>query len=548
MTTYFQSTLRNVIVFSFSLFVVPLLVHAEEVTIALSPSTGTYVVDEDVIVNILASSGGQLSNAVEGQLSYDPKVITVTSTSHEGSLINSWTEEPSVDAENGVISFGGMLATSTMLDHSLILVLHFRPLRAGDVRVHFENGTIVHAADGTGGNILTGFGDGRYSVNPKILSGEFESSSSQGEVLGVSTGTPMVAITSRTHPSQDAWYSASSSIFVFQALPNVTRLRLGFDKKENGEARVIYNSVITEKKIDNLEDGTWYLHLSASDSNARVFETNYRVNIDRTPPENFTVNEVTRTDNTDPNLIFNIHATDTPSGVDHYTFRIDDQEPLDWIDDGGHQFRHTTLLRGTHELTVSVFDKAGNMVSQKHSFEVAYLPSPRLTLLEPSLHEGDVLPLSIDAPANAALDVFLSRNGDATIVEKALAPESGSVNFLSSVVLLPGTYDVWAVATKPDGALSKESKHLLIEVSPSIWGLITRHTLIPPALFALLLLVVISVYLFRKINKQGDQLERTTPLPQVEHWSVDASSAKQVVLRSSRKDVRQHHVLPVRLD
>lgn len=547
MTTSFQSTMRNVIVVSLPFFIIPFFVHAEEVTIALSPATGTYVVDEDVALNILASSGGQLSNAVEGQLSYDPKEITITSTSRDGSLVNSWTEEPSVDAESGVISFGGMLATSTILDHSLILVLHLIPLRAGEVRVHFENGTIVHAADGTGGNILTGFGDGRYNINPKILSEELEHSSSQGEVLGVSTGTPMVVITSRTHPSQDVWYSASSSVFAFQALPDTTGLRLGFDKKENGEAHVVYNSVITEKKIDNLEDGVWYLHLSASDSDARTFETSYRVNIDRSPPENFTVNEVLRTDTTDPNLLFEIHATDAPSGVDHYTFRIDDQEPMNWIDDGGHQFRHTTLLRGTHELTVSVFDKAGNMVSQKHSFEVAYLPSPHLTLLESSLHEGDVLPLSIDAPANAALDVFLARNGDATIVEKALASGAGSVNFLSNVVLVPGTYDVWAVATKPDGALSKESEHILVEVSSSIWGLITRHTLIPPALLALLFLMVISVHLFKKINKQGGQFERATPLPLAEHWSVDASSSKQVVLRSSRKDEKQRHVLPVRL-
>ena len=84
-------------------------------------------------------------------------------------------------------------------------------LRTGELHIRFASGAAVHAADGTGGNILSQLSGGVYVTKPNVTdptapaaiqSGDAGLPAAQGEVLGAATGT---AITSSTHPDQEMW-------------------------------------------------------------------------------------------------------------------------------------------------------------------------------------------------------------------------------------------------------------------------------------------------------------------------------------------------------
>jgi hypothetical protein len=481
----------------FSFFTAPFFVYAGdragEVTMEVSPGTETFVVDEEATIKLLVSSDGQSANAVEGQLSYDPKMITVTNISREGSLVGSWTEEPILDGDLGLIAFGGMLATSTVLERGLILSLNVRPLRTGEFSLHFEQGAAVHAADGTGGNMLTGFRDGRYRITPKDLSAATADDSLEGEVLGAATATPPITITSSTHPDQGAWYSASSSVFLFHVEEGVTKIRLGFDTKADGLARVSYAPTISEKTIDHIDDGVWYLHLAADLVDAPTWSMSYMLHVDHTPPEQFTVTEVARSNTADPKVSFMLTATDTPSGVDHYLMAIDGEEAVRFIPDDDQQFHARALPPGVHALHATVVDKAGNTLSLDQSFEVTHLASPQVTFHDTALGEGDPLRLLIQGPKDAAFTVFFAQGDAAPIMEKVSADGSGNANFVSNATLVPGTYHVWASATDRSGGISKESARVTIQVAPSLWGSMTRHLFISASLFALIILALFGL-------------------------------------------------------
>lgn len=507
---------------------------AGEVSMEVSPGAGTFVVDEETTLKILVSSDGQSANAVEAQLSYDPKSVTVTNVSREGSLVSSWTEEPVVDGDLGLISFGGMLATSTLLDRGLVLSLHVRPLRAGDFTLHFEQGAAVHAADGTGGNMLTGFRDGHYTAHPKDLSTPTSDGSPEGEVLGVATATPPVAITSATHPDQDAWYSASSSVFAFHVEEGVTKIRLGFDTKADGLARVSYAPPISGKTIEHVDDGIWYLHLAAEVPDAPTWNTSYALHIDHTPPEHFTVKEVARNDTGDPKVSFTVDATDTLSGVDHYLMGIDGEEAERFVPDADQLFHAHALTPGVHVLHATVVDKAGNTLSTDQSFEVTYLASPQIMLHDGGTSEGDPLRLLIRGPKDAMLNVFFARDGAAPTTETITADGSGNANFVSRATLTLGTYQVWVSATDHNGGVSKESERATLQVSASLWGIMTRHSFMLAALFALIVLAFVGMRFFKIPHRKRAETKHVIRREEESHREQAAKIEQRPIASSGR--------------
>lgn len=531
-------------------------------TIDVTPKVGTYAVGDDVVLRVVVTSADCPLIGVEASIEYDPKAVTVASVSREGSLLTSWTQEPSINEEIGEILFGGTLATSTPLTDGLMLTIHARPLRVGEMRMSFKNESAIH--EGSGGNILTGFTSGKYRINPKEL-GDLSATPAPileetpivGEVLGAATSAPAVVVSSPTHPNQSAWYNASSSAFLFQFDGEITSLRLGFDQKLNGHARIAYTPIVNAKEISDLENGVWFLHVSAVLAEGGTYETSYQIQTDRTPPENFTAKEVARSDNSDPNITIMVNATDTISGIDHYEFALDGGASLRWESLSDGEFHHNVVSPGTHELTAFVFDKAGNMLSQKLSFEVTSLPSPRLSLRDPNVHEGEALALGIESLPGATVDISISRNGDSPTIEHMVMDATGKGDFESALTLSPGSYSVVAIATDARGATSKESERIGVTVSSSLWGLMSRHPLIPIGIFGLIFIAVFGLFMFRKMRvgdprefvddeEPATSYEPTPATREIPEPREVANSRGQVVLQPRARNI-EVHAPPTRL-
>jgi hypothetical protein len=387
-----------------------------------------------------------------------------------------------------------------VLDRGLVVAFTVRAKRSGDIRMHFATGAAVHAADGTGGNLLSTLNGGIYAITPKegllastsmpifeeedlvvlLESDEHLATSSDevsGEVLGAATGTP---ITSATHPDQALWYALATSTINWEIPDGLARVRLALNKKPEGEGIVSYEVPKHEKILTNLDDGVWYVHLTREFTDGHTDTNAYRLNIDRTPPLNVTVSEKPRDSSTNPNAIFLVSATDTSSGIEHYMFVLDDGTAVSWVDDGTHEYHTQALKVGAHKLAISAVDRAGNKSDKVHvQFSVEYLETPALAIDAKQFTEGDHLTLSLRAVPNALMGLHMQ--GGETMNEEFTVDANGRGQFVSKLILSPGAYEVWGVARNAQGALSRESERIHIEVRPSFIGIMKRHPFIPLA-------------------------------------------------------------------
>ncbi len=492
-------------------------VYAADATLFVSPIVGTYISGDIFTLSVQVSSAGQSINAIEGKLQYDPKELEVIGVDSATSIISSWTDPPAFTNERGEISFAGLLATSTVVDRGEVLKFSLRAVRTGAVHVYIGTGAAIHAADGTGGNILTALSGGTYNIVPKdngLGQDELEGADSGttatgGEVLGAATGT---IITSTTHPDQDAWYNSTTSTIMWDMPPTATRALLSLNKNTDGDGVIPYDTSVHEKTIKNIGEGISYVHLTREFSDGHIDTTHYRLQIDLSPPRAFTISEKPRNDTADPNIVILIEATDTLSGIDHYDVVIDQKSSVTWIDDGSHEYHVPALAVGAHDVLLSVFDKAGNSASSRLQFSVEYLPTPVLGIVDEKSSEGGQLKLSIQAPPSSSQHVSIAHGDETPIVEESTVDATSHTTFTSTLRLLPGAYHIIATAYDKEGRVSRASEQLTITVAPSFLGVIKRHPLIPIALFALITFAIIWwIFLRRMQSTQVDHNLYDTP-------------------------------------
>lgn len=480
-------------------------VFASDAAIFLSPITGVYTTGTPFTLAVMVGSGGEAVNAVEGRLEFDPKELEIISTDISSSVLTSWTVTPTFTNESGELSFAGLLATSTVLTRGEMLKFTVKPLRTGELHIRFATGAAVHAADGTGGNILSQLSGGVYVTKPFEVSptpsSVGDAAEGQGEVLGAATGTN---ITSSSHPDQERWYATGTALFNWITPPNTQSILLAFNKKENGEGVNPYSATIEEKQIRDIKDGVWYFHLTRLGASGEKDTTTYRINVDTTPPVGVSVSEAVRETASIPNVGIALTATDSTSGVDHYAFELDQLPESIWTDNGTHIRIFEGVSVGVHTLTVSAVDKAGNRTSGRLEFAVEYLPTPALTIQNSAFIERDKLKLNLTSVPNAKLSIYIAHANTSPSTEEFTVDDKGRGVFTSALALSPGSYTASVVAQNNNGALSKSSEPVSFEVNSSFIGVIKRHPLIPVALLGIIALLYFSWFFWRRMSRSGN--------------------------------------------
>lgn len=565
------------------LFIAAPQVFAADATLYLSPVTGQYTVGETVAIKAKLSSGGALVNAVEGKLIFDPKAVEIVSIDRTRSIVTSWTDFPVAPPGSSEIRFGGSLGTSTVVDQGELFTLMVRPLRSDTFRIEYDSGsaTAIHAADGTGGNIVAELRNGGYMAVPDVISPEVatpaptpepevsvpvaavssdealppaptSAATPSGEVLGATTDTKLV---SSTHPDQSRWYPTTTAEFSWGNEKDMTQLLLGVGKKPVVKGSVSYKPFIESKSIPNLQDGVWYFHITKIFGNGDERTEHYRINVDTTAPVDFSVSEVERSDPTNPAVEFTVTATDTTSGIDHYSFSVDGGAPEVWKDSGEHLYRLTVTDPGDHKLTAEAYDGAGNKTTATITFSVKALPPPTITSREESYAEGDKLALDIHSVPNANIVLSIAANGGAPITESVVANGNGDATFTGASVLLSGEYRIVATGEDARGARTLASDPFTTNVHSTIVGMLKRHPMIPVAIIALIVLLGVgwySVKRFRHIrSSERGEIPEDVPIA-VEHDIVDAPKREQsvqsdhsVVILSEKKFTPSPRRMPI---
>jgi len=144
----------------------PALAYAAGGTLSLSPQSGNYPLGAPFSIDVLADTGGQAVNAIEGELRYDPKALSVVNISITGSVLTSWATTPSFDGAQGTISFSGWAGEPFEGGGGRVMTITFIPLAATQSTVRFDSGAML-AADAQATNIITSMTSGSYTLRPQ---------------------------------------------------------------------------------------------------------------------------------------------------------------------------------------------------------------------------------------------------------------------------------------------------------------------------------------------------------------------------------------------
>ncbi len=473
-------------------------------TLRVSPSTGVYTAGKTFTVSVLLNTEGKSVNAADGQLSYNPRELQVVSVSRASSIFNLWTEEPTFSSGAGTITFGGGSPSGYKGTNGTIVAVTFKALGAGTPKVNFVSGSAL-AADGMGTNVLTSMNGGTFTIAAA-------SESPAPEYIPPANTPQAPVVTSVSHPDQSTWYREKNAVLAWGLPDDVTAVRMLLDEDEGTVPTKVYEERITEKTIDDLEEGISYFHIQFKNKDGWGRITHYKLSIDSEAPKNFTISEESGTDANNPQrtLLFTI---DDVSPIREYKIQIDGKDPFVYKDEEQtKRYVLEPLLPGYHTLTIEAFDSAGNTTVASYSLTVEAFEKP-IFIDYPTRINTEVIPaIKGKTRPHSTITVTIARANDGGIVNAAgdddpntvTSNADGEFTFIPNAPFDQGVYVLTATAKDQYGNVSEESDEIRIIVDAPgyvIVGsmLINILSVIVPVVSLIIVLIFGTWYLWHRL-------------------------------------------------
>lgn len=348
----------------------------------VAPATGSYTPGQTFTVAVRVSPAGQSVNAVEASLKFNPAVLSVVSISKEGSVFSLWTTEPTFSNTGGTVTFGGG-SPSPFTAQSNILSITFRTVAIGTGDISVSSGSVL-AADGKGTDVYKNGSGATFAVaagvtptptpteTPKTpkptetpKSTDSGSSSDKAIVFGDPPRSPEVG--SQAFLDPEVWYKITDGNFTW-TLPfdvNVVAVEISTSSDNQPELHksAVMDPPTSEFKVnkESIGDGIQYLSIKYKNQVGWGAVLNRKIQIDTTPPEQFTI-DVRAANSTTGFPLLNFAANDITSGIDYYDLTIADKEPIRVTpDEAKLGYLLKELVDGTYTVKVVAYDKAGNI-------------------------------------------------------------------------------------------------------------------------------------------------------------------------------------------
>lgn len=524
--------------------------QAHAATLQVSSDTSTLSPGDTATLYVLVNSEGEAINNASGAVTFPADLLEVVSVSKGGSIFSLWVEEPSFSNGSGVVSFDGGVPTPGFNgSRGTILSLVVRAKAAGEATLSFS-GAAVRANDGLGTDVLdsqkgktltiVGYQEPEPEVVAPVAPAPVEDTVAPS---AAGSSGPSLRVSSPTHPNEDRWYEDASPTFRWAVPANAVAVQTGIGTDASAAPRVEYSPAIAEKKVDDLEDGTWYFKARARTGDAWGPTDTYIVRIDATAPENggvdFTYDGAFR--------ILEIAADiqDVTSGIDRYEVYVGDAPvkvvpAADFVDG-----RYSLVFDGSGDIAVRLvaIDRAGNSVEASGTFRAAGSSAPTLEPLPSVVPAGEriVVRGAVGEP-NAAATVNVSRGGSVTSIE-VTSDERGEF-FALTPELAPGAYEIWAEARVGESRLSsararvEATAELLVTAGPFT---AKAASLAVPALSALALLLLGAYALGRRSRgrhpiapAEAEEVREVKPRPKRKAAPVKKSRAKSLAAAKKR--------------
>ena len=373
---------------------------ASAATLFLAPSSGNYNVGSNFSVVVKVNSGGVPINAAEGTIVFNPNELSVVSLSKSGSVFNLWVQEPDFSNALGTINFGGIIFNPGYTGASgTFLTITLKAKAVGSTILVFSSGAIL-ANDGLGTNILSAMSGGTYllktssAVPQTAPEAPAAPSAPSGGVTAERSSIPAPVTKSPTHPDQSKWYSNNNPEFQWDLPAGAIEIWLVLSKKLSGIPQVRYSPPISEKKLENLVDGVWYLNTRFKTAAGTGPISSFKFQIDTGKPDDFEITRVDLDDLTNPRPELIFESDDGISGIDRYEIKIGEG---DWfnIEPGlaGRPYKlpFQSQSPGVREVWVKAMDRAGNSASADTKIVVKSIQAPAIEIIPPKIKAGEII-------------------------------------------------------------------------------------------------------------------------------------------------------------
>lgn len=339
---------------------------ASAATLSISPAASEHYVGTTFSESVLVDAGEGAINAVSGTISFPPSTLEVVSISESSSAINFWASQPSFSNDSGTINFEGVVLNPGFSgSDGNVITITFKAKAEGQSDLSFTSGSVL-ANDGLGTNVLSSMS----GANVSIMVAANQSDVSSAPAVNPLT-PPAPRIISLSNPDPNGWAATSTPSFSWQVSSDVTATRLLYDENPDSVPSVVYNPPISSKTLSGIVDGVYYLHVQLQNQVGWGGISNYRFQIDTAPPNPFFISFANAT-SSGPSESVSFLATDSLSGIDHYSIQIDSQAPFNVTpEEVGTSYVLPAQSSGSHTLIVTAFDRAGNSTISTGTFTVS---------------------------------------------------------------------------------------------------------------------------------------------------------------------------------
>ncbi len=346
--------MRHILLFVFLVFALPASVSAA--TVSVLPPTRAAAVGDLLTVRVSVNTQGVAINQGEGTLTYPSNLLDVVSVSKSSSIFTLWVAEPTTPGAGLVTWNGGLPTPGYSGGDGTMLTVVFRAKAAGTGALALADAA-VRANDGLGTDVLERTSPASFTIAAAAVPPPANPVPATPVVVPSSTE---VSIFSPSHPDQSAWYRDADPVVRWTLPSNADAVQVIAAETSGATPSVTYKASVTEKKVNDLSDGTWYFNLRFRANGVWSAISSYTLHIDTTPPvvENhlFAYDEAARS------LSLALTASDALSGITGYELAIDDEKPTVLSPDtfATGPYLLSFQKSGTHSVSLSIIDRAGN--------------------------------------------------------------------------------------------------------------------------------------------------------------------------------------------
>ncbi len=480
--------------------------NVEAASLSFTPAAGTYAENASFSVGVYVGSLDKSMNAASGTVTFPTDKLQVVSLSKANSIVDFWAQEPSFSNTSGTIKYEGVvLPPGFQGGNGRIITINFKGKASGVAEIKTTGGQVL-ANDGVGTPILSTSTGAVFTIKkaepsaPEVIDLE--------EEIPIDETVPIIdektscdtdsLIYSTTHPGQ-IWRKENTAAFSWDVTEDVVASRTAFDKSPNTEPNVLSKPAIVEKKYENIEDGTWYFHLSLQDNEGWSKTEHFKIQIDQTAPE-LILSEVSRLDLTNPKPIIDLEIKDNISCVKNFSINIDGKE-VDWNKLPNGNYELETIEPGSHELSVIVYDRAGNQNEAYIDIEVAALDSPVVKEYQQTVPSAGELVVRGETIKGANLTAKITNRKNNFVAREDFQSGSGKWVWTPNSKLRGGNYLISFRVSDSRGASSNWTEPIEVRVGGGInidlTGLVKK---IPPEI-AIFGLIVVGIFLIVFITR-----------------------------------------------